>query len=104
MKIAWFNKPSTSKNSSETDAERLDRLEAGFRQLLLEWEDSYERLHRLMARVNKRARDLAAREEGPQEAPGPTNGSQPGVDAISAAIIARRNRVPPRTDRSAAEG
>lgn len=103
MKIAWFNKPSTSKTPAEPELERLDRLEAGFRSLQLEWEDTYERVMRALRRLNKRAQDAEAREEREaaktsQEPARATNGGQLDLDPISAAIHARRARVPPRHD------
>jgi len=101
MNLAWLHKQSTPKNHSETDTERLDRLEGAFRQLLLEWEDTYERIQRLMARINKRARDLTRREETAEDAPRATNDQLNGVDPISAQILARRHRVSPRIDGSA---
>jgi len=97
MDFAWLHKKSTQENPSETLDQRVAALEAGMRQLLLEWEDSYERLHRLMARVNKRYRDQAEQEKKTHEdAPGPPNAAAPGLDPISAAIHARRARgLPP---------
>lgn len=105
MKIAWFHKPSTREDPSETLAERVQRLEAGLRQLNMEWEDTYERMHRLMARVNKRYRDFHAAEDAAEEkrqdAPGGTISNGSGLDPISAAIHARRSRaVPPRANGS----
>ena len=105
MKIAWFHKPSTSKNPSETVTERLDRLEAGLRALLLEWEDTYERVHRALARLNKRTRDAAEREarepqETPQDDPQTTIPGLEGMDPISAAIHRRRARVSSRPNGS----
>jgi len=103
MKIAWFHKPSTLKDPSETVQQRLDRLEAGLRQLVLEWEDTYERVMRALRRLNKRHQDLAAREDREQaetheDAPGATQPAFPGLDPISRKILERRARVPPRID------
>lgn len=103
MKIAWFNKASTSKTPAPPTEERLDRLEAAYRSLQLEWEDTYERVMRALRRLNKRAQDQRERDEREetetrQEPPRATNGAQLDLDPISAAIHARRARVPPRTD------
>lgn len=74
-------------------------LQDDMRRLKLEWEDTYERVHRALARLNKRARDAAAAEEARQDAPGatisPEVASYPApipMDPISAAIHARRAR------------
>jgi len=83
-------------------------LEAEMKGLRAEWENAYELIMRALRRLNKRARDLAAKEERDeetaQEPHQPTNPTYPGVDPISARILARRNRVPPRIDGSATEG
>lgn len=95
MKIAWFNKVSTPKTPAGTEAERIVALEAQVRALRIEWEDVYERMLRAMRRLNKRARDQEARDdaEAAQDAPQPTISAVPGLDPISAAIHARRQRV-----------
>lgn len=99
MKIAWFNKQSTPQTPASPVEERLSALEAKVRTLGLEWEDTYERIMRALRRLNKRAQDLAAREERaevqetPQEPRQGTIFDQPGVDPISAKILARRSRV-----------
>ena len=103
MKLAWFNKESTSKTPTSPVEERLDRLEAAHRALTLEWEDTYERIMRTLRRLNKRAQDarlLAEKEEAEnaQDAPGSTNANPLGLDPISLAIHNRRARVPPRID------
>lgn len=82
---------------TDTTLERLDRLESALRMLQGEWEDTYERIMRALRRLNKRAQDQAAREEkeaeeAPQLALGSTINGQPGLDPISAQILARRAR------------
>lgn len=104
MKIALFNRPSTSKTPAGTLEERVQLLEANIRTLSLEWEDTYERIMRALRRLNKRAQDQKERDakedENAQEAPGATIPEYPGVDPISAKILARRARVSPRSDGS----
>lgn len=47
-----------------------------FKSIRLEWEESYDKLHHLMARITKRSK-IASPE--PPEAPGDTNGSAPSL-------------------------
>lgn len=101
MKIAWFHRESTSNTPAEPIGERLSKIETDLRLLRTEWEDTYERVMRALRRLNKRAQDLAAKEEREAEtrevAPESAIPGMPSLDPISAAIIARRNRaVPPR--------
>lgn len=84
---------------TETTDQRLDRLESQQRQLQTEWLDTYERVMRALRRLNKRAQDAAAREEDeaptPQVPLGAPISGPPGLDPISAAIMARRARALP---------
>ena len=80
----WFfnrqpSPPSAEKRLLEAEV-RLETLERELKNLRLEWEESYDKLHHLMSRVTKRAKDLQraqnAQEEAP-EAPESTNGDEP---------------------------
>lgn len=101
MKWPWTKSgESPSQTPSETTPARLDRLEAQQRQLQLEWQDTYERVMRALRRLNKRAQDEAAREDhGASGTPplplGASIPGHPGIDPISAAILARRARALP---------
>jgi hypothetical protein len=103
MEFAWIKKLSTAKTPSIPLEERVHLLETTVRTLCLEWEDTHERVLRAMRRMNKRAQDQQERdqresEKAAQEAAGDTNEQFPGVDPISAKILARRARVPTRVD------
>jgi hypothetical protein len=71
--------------------ERLETLERGQRSLRLEWEDTLEKLTRIIGRINKRAAlervAAQAAAEGPSEAPG----SPEAADPASAAVLAFRS-------------
>lgn len=53
----------------------MDRLERTVKGLKLEWEESYDKLHHLMARVTKRAQNASS--SAAPEAPGNENGTPP---------------------------
>lgn len=99
----WPFKATSGRTAPATPAStndlRLDRLESDLKLLRAEWEDTYERVIRALRRLNKRAQDLAAKEEKEQQthedAPQATIPGMPSLDPISAAIIARRNRAVP---------
>jgi hypothetical protein len=68
--------------------ERLADLERGWRKMRLEWEDTFERLDKVMGRLNARARTEARRqEEGDGQQPVNT------VDEINRAILEGRFNV-----------
>lgn len=83
----WFSRdepspPSDRKRLAEIE-DRLDSIDRTIKSIRLEWEESYDKLHHLMARVTKRQKDLArAQTESetesaePQDAPGAPNGNE----------------------------
>lgn len=99
-KIVRTPPPTRAQPEQDTNARRILALEADMKSLRSEWEDLYDKVLRLLRRLNKRAQDLQAREETPEDAPEPTNGGPMGIDPISAKILARRARVSPRSDGS----
>ena len=59
---------------------RIDRLEHDVRMLRLEWEETYDKVHRLLGKVARRhGAMLAAEKAADEDAPGPTNGQSVGV-------------------------
>lgn len=74
--------PTPNKRLAEIE-ERLESLERANKSIKLEWEEAYDKLHHLMSRVTKRAKDLS-RAQGdaektsaePEDAPGAPNGDE----------------------------
>lgn len=80
-------------------ADRLEQLERTVKALKLEWEESYDKLHHLMARVTKRAKALETeksqqRELQPLEAAGDANEqpARPQVVGTHARLMELRRR------------
>jgi len=99
--LALFSKKRPAEPPDTSAIARVIVLEAEMKGMRAEWENAYELIMRALRRLNKRARDLAAKEENDEEPVGATNSLPPGIDPISAQILARRHRVPPRIDGSA---
>lgn len=79
FKGMWSGKtPQDASIPSETrlaDLEaRCATLERQEKNLRLEWEDTFERVHRALQRLNKRHRDQEKRDTKEPEAPNPSNG------------------------------
>lgn len=74
--------PFRSKNPDDSLEKRIAKLEKGFREIAEEWEDWYDKFHRLHLRLNKRARAIekadAKAEETPEVASEGPDGGQPG--------------------------
>jgi len=81
--------------------ERLSTVEREMKALKMEWEDTYDRLRRVVQRVAKRAEivERAERAQGEQETEGAEENTGlatpvvPGLDPISQKILARRHRL-----------
>lgn len=62
--------------------ERQDRFERVVKELRLEWDEMYDKMRLLLARLSKRIKDAAQLEgdspQSPQDAPGPTKDRLPG--------------------------
>jgi len=72
----------------EAHEDRLDDHQRAMRTLKLEWEETYDKIHRLFGRIAKRtAIDAPLPKIGPPELAEPTD----GIDEISAKIHARRS-------------
>jgi len=81
---------------------RIDRLEHDVRMLRLEWEETYDKVHRLLGKVARRhGAMLAAEKRADEDAPGSTNGQDPkpevppnfhGAPVPSSAHLATRFR------------
>jgi hypothetical protein len=86
--------PFTQKPASPDLRERLEVLERSFKSLRLEWDETYDRVSRLMGRIAKRAAlDQKRAEEASDVDPGSTNGPPPDVDDFSKQVLAlRRHR------------
>lgn len=106
--MQWFRRPSTPSESHKTLEERLhvlslriDELEKAHRQTLLTVEDALDRVFHWMQRTSARTKALQAKEEPATS----TDGPAPGVDVVSARILARRARQPvPRGTHDEEEG
>jgi hypothetical protein len=70
--------------------ERLETLERAVRSLRLDWEDTYEKIARLMSRIAKR-QALAARAETAEDAPESPNAEGPALDDFSQRVLAQRS-------------
>jgi hypothetical protein len=68
--------------------ERVESLERGLKGLRLEWEETYDRISRLMSRIAKRAAVAQAKEA--EDDPGDANGEEPVLDPLSQKIMALR--------------
>ena len=68
-------------------SEAQDKLGRHIRGLRLEWEETYDKIHRLFSRLAKRQAIDNPPSGPPMEQPGP---DETGVDEISAKIHARR--------------
>lgn len=73
--------------------ERLETLERGLRGVRMEWDDTYEKLMRILGRITKRAA-LAQRRgaETPEDAPESRETEQPVLDDFSQRVMAQRSR------------
>ena len=72
----------------------LTQIKSEFRNLEMEWTNSFEKLKSISGRIAKR--QALDRMEEPELPPAPGNGetqpdTQPGLDPISAGILHRRN-------------
>lgn len=88
--MTWwiFKRPNPSEPSDKAVGERLDRLERLVRDLRVEWENTYEKIHRALAKLNKRYRDLEAKE--PPAEPGQLELEQPAPRRRSRMLSKRR--------------
>ena len=85
--------PFRRKPASPDLLERIETLERGLRGLRLDWEDTYEKISRILSRISKRAALAAARgAETPEDAPQSTNAEQPALDPFSEQVLALRRR------------
>jgi hypothetical protein len=80
--------PFRRKDPSPDLLERIDALERGHKRMRLEWEETYDKVARMMGRIAKRAKLDETRED----APGSTIPGGMGADPMSQAILARRRR------------
>lgn len=83
----WPFKP---KPASPDLVERIETLERGLRSLRLDWDDTYEKIARMMGRIAKR-QALAARAETAEDAPESSNGEGPVLDDFSQRVLAQRS-------------
>lgn len=58
---------------------RLAELEHQIRLLRLEWEETYDKVHRLLGKVSRRQAELARREDAPGSTNDEAGGVRPGV-------------------------
>lgn len=87
-----------SRSGGDSDIEeRLAKLERKHRELETEWVSFYEKAQQILGRLIKRQSAIAPRVD---DVPDPDRGSEGQLDAISAAIKARRKAghglLPPR--------
>jgi len=76
--LSWWGTPGGRKKEKERiDAleKRLERLESGFRTIRMEWEDVYDRLMKVMGRLNARIR----KSEGVEAPQGDTQPTSDGL-------------------------
>ena len=64
---------------------RIEQLERAFKNLELEWENAYDKVHKAVQRLNKRQRDLDKAENAPES----TN-EEPAVSDFEKRVKARR--------------
>lgn len=69
--------------------DRLEQLERAVKALQLDWEQTYDKVHRLMARIARRQAILEAAETR-EDAPGSPIAGPAGVDRITQEVLARR--------------
>lgn len=81
--------PFRRKEPSPDLIERIETLERGLRAIRLEWEETYDKVARMMGRIAKRQ---ALAEKAAEDAPGSTIPGGVGLDPMSQAILARRRR------------
>lgn len=63
----------------------LDKLQRRFKDIELEWETAYDKVHKATQRLNKRVRDAERREVDAEEPNG-----EPEVDQFTQRVLARR--------------
>ena len=83
--------PFRRKPASPELIERIETLERGLRNLRIDWDDTYEKLTRILGRITKR--DALARARGaetPEDAPESTNGAPPVLDPFSEQVMQLR--------------
>lgn len=95
--MRWLRSSRREKLATERLEDRLkaqslqiDGLESSVRKLELEWIETYDKIRHQLSRMAKRG-DLA-KGPGNGEIPAPEDAQDAGMDPISAAIHARRNR------------
>jgi len=73
--------------------ERLRAVERGHKDLLLEWENAYDKLHKGLSRLNKRARDLAKADDaaGATNAEGSDQSPTPHTELRDRVLKRRRH-------------
>lgn len=82
--MAWWSKnepkivPPDVREDLRTVSSQLDKLEREVKSLRLEWEESYDKLHHLMARITKRQKAAQTEQETLQDASQSTNGREAG--------------------------
>lgn len=87
----WPFSPKRAPDPSPALIERIETLERGLRGLRLDWDDTYEKLTRILGRITKRAALAEARrEETAEDAPGSTNDEAPVLDDFSQRVLAAR--------------
>lgn len=73
----------------KTYDDRLRALERGHKGLELEWENTYDKIHKAVSRLNKRQRDADKREAAAQETTDEPEGVETPSD-LRARILKRR--------------
>lgn len=83
MALSWFSRifgGSPPEPPPSPLHERVGTLEREVRDLRLEWLELYEKVHRQLGRIAKRAAlELERQQPCPEDAPGSTNGEPAGV-------------------------
>ena len=83
--------PFKQKPASPDLVERIETLERGLRNLRIDWDDTYEKLTRILGRITKR--DALARARGaetPEDAPGSHEPEPAATDPFSQQVLALR--------------
>jgi phage shock protein A len=88
----WFK----AKREKRELEERLEKVERAIAGLRLDWEETYDKMVKLVQRYTKRAEVIAQSEEQAQPANGSLTGSTTAtkqLDPMSKRILERRSRI-----------
>jgi len=92
--LKWFRSDPTPEDVLRTVRDQLGQLERGLehqqadvKTLRLEWEETYDKVHKMMQRMNKRARDAEKKLELET-----SDSSESGVSSFRDRVLSRRRQ------------